>query len=220
MKTVVRMEHQFFFVLAALCCCFCCGIMATEDKDKHPRELPCPPAADIQPCVCTVLDSTTFEIEMDCSSVTSNEQLASIFSRDFPYDNFHYLVIENNNYLKTVRAGDLGQKSFREITISYSSLESVEHNAFMASYETLEYLTIKYTNLRSFPFDEIMGFTLLYTLHLDNNNLMGSPVISSSNLRYLYLNGNPISGVRLISLPYLDNIYLYSTEITNILPGI
>ncbi|KAK3867760.1 hypothetical protein Pcinc_026805 [Petrolisthes cinctipes] len=213
------MVHQIFVLLAALSCCFCCGTLAIENKDQHLRDLPCPPAEDIQPCVCTVLDSSTFDIEMDCSSVTTNDQLASIFSKDFPFKDILSLVIDNNNDLTTIRPGDFGQNTFQEIHISGGRLKTVEYNAFSSSYGTLTDLYITSTNLDSFPFAEIMWFTQLKYLHLENNLLDGFPTLTSSSLQYLYLNGNPINGIELLSLPLLDSIYLYTTAITYLPPG-
>ncbi|KAK3867763.1 hypothetical protein Pcinc_026808 [Petrolisthes cinctipes] len=213
------MVHQIFVLLAALSCCFCCGTLAIENKDQHLRDLPCPPAEDIQPCVCTVIDSSTFDIEMDCSSVTTNDELASIFSKDFPYNDFFSLVIDNNNHLTTIRPGDLGQKTFQEIHISSGSLKTVEYNAFSSSYGTLTDLDITSTNLDYFPFNELNLFTQLDHLDLQNNLLHGSPLLTSSSLRYLYLSGNPIDGIILNSMPFLDNIYLRSTSITYLPPG-
>ncbi|KAK3867762.1 hypothetical protein Pcinc_026807 [Petrolisthes cinctipes] len=213
------MVHHIFVLLAALSCCFCCGTLAIENKDQHFRDLPCPPAEDIQPCVCTVIDSSTFDIEMDCSSVTTNDQLASIFSKDFPYNDFFSLVIENNNHLTTIRLGDLGQKTFQEIHISDGSLKTVEKNAFISSYGTLTYLYIVVTSLDYFPFHELSLFTQLEQLHLENNQLMGSPELSSSTLQLLRLYGNPIDGIELNALPLLEEIDLQSTAITYLDPG-
>ncbi|KAK4318248.1 hypothetical protein Pmani_010742 [Petrolisthes manimaculis] len=213
------MVHQIFVLLAALSCCFCCGTLAIENKDQHLRDLPCPPAEDIQPCVCTVIDSSTYDIEMDCSSVTTNDELASIFSKDFPYNDFFSLVIDNNNHLTTIRPGDFGQKTFQQIHITSGSLQTVYNNAFSSSYDTLTEIDIENTNLDYFPFHELNLFPQLYHLHLENNHLLGSPVLTSSSLGYLYLNGNPIDGIILKTLPLLDSIYLRSTSITHLPPG-
>ncbi|KAK3867761.1 hypothetical protein Pcinc_026806 [Petrolisthes cinctipes] len=213
------MVHRIFVLLAALSCCFCCGTLAIENKDQHLRELPCPPAEDIQPCVCTVIDSSTYDIGMDCSSVTTNDQLASIFSKDFPYNDFFSLVIDNNYDLTTIRPGDLGQKTFQEIYISYGSLITLEYRVFSSSYDTLTYLDIRYTNLDYFPFHELSLFTQLKYLHFENNQFHGSPSLSSSTLRLLHLNGNPIEGFELNVLPLLEEIWLQSTELTYLDPG-
>ncbi|KAK4318247.1 hypothetical protein Pmani_010741 [Petrolisthes manimaculis] len=213
------MVHQIFVLLAALSCCFCCGTLAIENKDQHLRDLPCPPAEDIQPCVCTVIDSSTYDIEMDCSSVTTNDELASIFSKDFPYNGFFSLVIENNYDLTIIRQGDFGQKTFQQIHITSGSLQTVENNAFNSSYDTLREIDVENTNLFYFPFHELNLFTQLYRLDLQNNQLHGSPELTSLSLGYIYLTENPIDGIILNSLPLLDNIYLQSTSITLLPPG-
>ncbi|KAK4318246.1 hypothetical protein Pmani_010740 [Petrolisthes manimaculis] len=213
------MVHQIFVLLAALSCCFCCGTLAIENKDQHLRDLPCPPAEDIQPCVCTVIDSSTYDIEMDCSSVTTNDELASIFSKDFPYNDFFSLEIKNNFHLTTIRPGDFGQKTFQQIHILGGSLKTVEYRVFNSSYDTLTHLDIDNTNLDSFPFTELMLFTQLKYLRLGNNQLHGFPTLTSSSLQYLYLHGNSITGIELNSLPLLEMISLHNNSITYLLPG-
>lgn len=220
---MVRMLHQGFVLLVALCCFFCCGILATEDTEQNLRDLPCPPANDIVPCVCTVLPDG--EMEMDCSSVTSNSQLASIFSETvFSFKDFESFIMDSNYYLTSIKAGDLGVGiTFKTIKIIYGSLNTIENNAFMNSYNTLTHLEIREANLFSFPFNEIVRFTQLITLNLEGNQLFGFPVIGSTTLQYLYLEENlnigQISQTSLANLPSLKEVALWSTGIGYISPG-
>ncbi|KAK4318250.1 hypothetical protein Pmani_010744 [Petrolisthes manimaculis] len=193
--------------------------MATEKTNHHPRDVPCPNAEDISPCVCTVIDASDFDMEMDCSSVSSNTDLARIFSEHFPFNNFYSLIIYNNIHLRTIRAGDLGQISFKRIDIWSGNLQSVETNAFLHSYDTLEYLEISSNMLTAFPYSEISMFNHLTTLNLRSNQLGGIPTVASLTLQSLYLNNNPITGINPSSLPLLYTIGLSFTAITHIPTG-
>ncbi|KAK3867757.1 hypothetical protein Pcinc_026802 [Petrolisthes cinctipes] len=217
-----RMMHEVFVMLVALSCLFDCGIMATEEIKSYPRDLPCPAADDITPCLCTVL--TNGRMEMDCSYVTSNDQLASIFNDAvISMKNFEYFIMDGNNYLNSIRAGDLGVDiTFEKIIITSGTLDTVESEAFMYSYDTLMHLEIRYTYLYSFPFSEIARFNQLAVLDLDNNQLFGFPVLGSVTLKYLDLHHNPLGGISptsLANLPSLEEIFLYETGITHISPG-
>ncbi|KAK3867759.1 hypothetical protein Pcinc_026804 [Petrolisthes cinctipes] len=194
--------------------------MATESKDQDHRELPCPSAVDIYPCVCIIIGGSS--IDMDCSAVTSNSDLARIFSTVFPFPDFESLIINNNHYLITLREGDLGQVTFKRVIITSSSLEIVETNTFLSSHGTLTDLEIVTTNLLSFPFSEIPLFTQLTTLNLQNNQLTGFPVLASMSLQYLYLDINPLGWIAptsLGNLPSLIGVYLSFTKITQIFAG-
>lgn len=203
------------------CCCFCCwGNAAQDERDEQFRNLPCPYAEDIVPCVCTL--GADYEMEMDCSNVTSNSELAQIFGTDFPFPDFGSLVIIDNVNLTTINAGDLGHATFKIIDISYTILERIEYDAFMASYDTLTDLTIEHSKLNFFPFEEIERFTALTSLMLGHNNFEGFPIIGSATLQYLRLSYNPIGHINrtsLVDLPSLVGISLNNAGIQQILPG-
>lgn len=212
--------QKVYVIIAALCCCFGCGIMATEDTGGALRELPCPTAVDIYPCVCIIIGSS--QMEMDCSAVTSNSDLARIFSIVFPFPDFEALIINNNNYLLTIREGDLGQVTFKRVIITSSVLETIETNAFMSSHGTLTDLEVVDTGLFSFPFSEVPLFTHLTSLNLQLNELTGFPVLASTSLQYLYLDINSLGWIAptsLSNLPSLIGIYLSFDEIAQIFPG-
>ncbi|KAK3878698.1 hypothetical protein Pcinc_016682 [Petrolisthes cinctipes] len=216
------MEQQRIVTWVAMLCCCCLGTLAKTEKrtEQQLRALPCPNAADIAPCVCTVLPDNG--MEMDCSSVTSSNELALVFSAEIPFLDFESLTIQNNDAITSLRAGDLGDATFRIITIMGGSLETVVMNAFMSSYHTLTDLTITGTKLNFFPFGEIESFTQLKYLNLENNDITGFPTLASATLRELLLGFNSIGEISLTSLtnlPSLVAIGLHSAEISQILPG-
>lgn len=161
-------------------------------------------------------------MEMDCSAVTSNSDLARIFSSVFPFPDFEALIINNNHYLLTIREGDLGQVTFKRVIITSGALETIETNAFMSSHGTLTDLEIVGTGLFSFPFSEVALFTHLTSLNLQRNKLTGFPVLASTSLHYLSLDINSLGWIAptsLSNLPGLVGIYLSFDEITQIFPG-
>lgn len=90
-------------------------VRATED----PGDLPCPDEQDIYPCVCYI--NAHFVMDLECSAVVSEEQLARVFSIHFPFPDFRQLTIYNNTYLQALRAGALGNATFYEFHITRCS---------------------------------------------------------------------------------------------------
>lgn len=185
-----------------------------------PNGLPCPDASHIFPCVCTVIFDS--EMDMNCSAVQSEEQLARVFSVDFPYPDFHSLTIWGNDHLKVLRAGALGPTSYRRIYIIGGVLDTVEPTALSGSYNTAYDMGFYNNMISVFPFDEISLFTGLYMLFINDNLLTTFPTISSTTLGNLFIYNNPLGAISpgaLQQLPVLTTIDLENTELQEILPG-
>lgn len=171
---------------------------------SDPRDLPCPVAEDILPCVCTVLPD--FQMNMDCSDVLDEDELARVFNTDFPVLDFNCLIMYKNIGIKVLRAGDLGQTTYKEIHITLSHLETVEPNALSGSYQTAGELDFYSNNITLFPFDELNSFTNLSYFYIQNNNLASFPTISSPTLSTLYMDGNPLGSITTSALQHLPNL--------------
>lgn len=198
---------------------------STEDlhgaaKKGAQRQPTCPDASDIFPCVCTVYDEVN--MDMTCSEVTSEFELAQVFSAYFPDPNFTYLRLEDNNNLQVLRDGALGTTTYVHIHITGGVLTEVEENALSGSFATLETLVLNYNSISTFPFHTLSSFTALKSLDMDNNQLQAFPQLVSSTLEYLDLGGNPMEDLppeAFTNTPTLQQVYLYDTEITLLYPG-
>lgn len=187
---------------------------------KEPRELPCPESLDILPCVCTV--NPDYSMDMDCSTVESEQQLSQIFNQHFDFVNFHMLTIEFNYNLNVLREGALGECTFEEIEMHYTSLATVESGALAKSFATARRLTFYSSYISYFPFEEIQSFEHLQQLDLSYNNIFGFPYVRSPTLEYLYLSGNPITDLPTTAFSgttSLRAIGLGSAQLTRIFPG-
>lgn len=200
-------------------------LQQTRENDNvqqagNARDFPCPGETLILPCVCTILDNN--EMDIDCSDVQSEEELAQVFSIDFVFKDFHRLTIIGNDRVKVLRAGALGPTTYKEIIITSSSLEAVEATALSGSYLTATELDFSFNDIVSFPFDEISSFTHLTYFDIGFNNLNTFPVMSSATLATLLMSYNPLGAISpgaLQQLPNLEFIDLENTKIQEIFPG-
>lgn len=160
-------------------------------ESRHARALPCPIPEDILPCTCS--EDVDGAIDMDCSHVESEEQLARVFTATIPFPNFRRLVISQNTHLKSLQRGALGRTSFREIYVMGSVLQEVQEGALNNSHATLTDIRIYSNNLADFPFQELPLFTSLLRLDLNHNDLAYFPVLQSDVLSYVDLGYNHIS---------------------------
>ncbi|XP_068221563.1 oplophorus-luciferin 2-monooxygenase non-catalytic subunit-like [Palaemon carinicauda] len=181
----------------------------------------CPAPEDIFPCTCKEFAYPT--TELTCSDVTSNDQLANIFNKEFRASDFGRLKIENNKHLTTIRPGDLGKASFQEIWITAGILEQVEPLAFAESYETATKIMVFSNHIVSFPFEELPNFIKLESLGVDFNHLTSFPVLQSSSLRFISFQTNDIEGPlpanAFQQLPNISEIDVRGLNLKAILPG-
>ncbi len=154
------------------------------------RVFPCPDDNPILPCVCS--DNPNQTLDMDCSEVTSSDQLAGIFSIHFPFNDFDNLFIKGNPYIRTLRVGDLGDVSFSRIHITSGRLESVVRGALETSYSTLISLDLSGNHVTDFPFDEISSYWHNDELNFRYNALATFQRIQSSTLRSVQMGYNPL----------------------------
>ncbi|XP_069157497.1 oplophorus-luciferin 2-monooxygenase non-catalytic subunit-like [Procambarus clarkii] len=188
---------------------------------KNPGVQICPEAGVIMPCLCTVISDVI--MEMDCSEVDNEEELAGVFNQNFSEFNFFSLIIKNNPHLKVLREGVLGNSAFKHIRIYDGVLEEVQVGALTASASTVTHLDFFKNNLTVFPFNDIPSFTQLQYLDLQYNNLQQLPEISSLTMETLYLSNNPLGSIPLkafANTPAISVIHLAETGIREITPGI
>lgn len=190
---------------------------ATEDALRY---LPCPEPATIHPCVCTVDEDHS--MDMDCSLVQSEDQLARIFSSDIPFTRFRRLVIMNNRNLMALRSGDLGVASFETIFIQGGILEEVLAQTLANSYSSATHIDLNDNRVLDFPFLELPLFTSLRSLKLSMNWLSEFPMLQSSVLQHIELDKNSFDRIPADGFTFLTNvetISLSNNHLQMILPG-
>ncbi|XP_042212961.1 oplophorus-luciferin 2-monooxygenase non-catalytic subunit-like [Homarus americanus] len=176
---------------------------------NYPRKLPCPEDAEILPCVCTFDEN--MHMDLNCSSVESEDQLATILGSSFPFRNFHKLIIEGNDNLVVLRAGVLGSTTYEVFHIIDGVLEEVESGALSGSYSTATEMMFYNNSINSFPWQEMLLFENLHTLHLQENNITRCPKVKSKSLKKLDLARNPFIYLPVTAFsdtPTLQEVYL------------
>ncbi|CAL4101273.1 unnamed protein product [Meganyctiphanes norvegica] len=197
-------------------------VHVTQNSRHQPEyygyEPTCPDAEDIAPCVCTY-NSEENALDLECSSVESEDQLKQIFQSYFPFMNFRSFYIQNNNNIKVLKAGVFNGISFERIIIEHSNLEIIELQALDSCYETLSEIFVHINKMTYFPFDELSHFSKLSYLFIEENSLSMIPANAFNGLTALeliYIWGNHANIVGTFKdLPSLQQINLASNVLTN-----
>lgn len=180
----------------------------------------CPDPQDIFPCVCT--NYSLSNMQMDCSGVVDEAQLAAAFTAYFPVTNFKDFIIRNNPWLRELRDGALGNITFQKFFVMYAALQTVEDNALAASYSTAISLQFLHNNISTFPFQALPMFTQVTLLDLSYNRVDQFPVLNSSTLETIHLNNNPLNVLPVtafVDTPALSIIYLEEIGLQDIASG-
>lgn len=184
------------------------------------RSLPCPDPMDIYPCVCTADED--HNMDMDCSLVESEDQLARIFSSNIPFTKFRRLVIMNNRHLKALQSEDLGVASFETIFIQGGILEEVLAQALSNSFSSATYIDLQDNRVSEFPFQELPLFSSLRSLKLSMNWLSDFPALQSSVLQHIELDKNSFNRIPADGFTFLTNVETISfsnNHLQMIMPG-
>ncbi|XP_071532323.1 oplophorus-luciferin 2-monooxygenase non-catalytic subunit-like [Panulirus ornatus] len=211
--------QERLFILAV---CLIGGGLCSSANSVHldSKDWPCPPPNDILPCVC--FTDADHRLEMDCSAVTDNAELARVFATHFTFTDYDTLFITPATPpagLTALEYSVFGEVSFRHVNISNTKIRTVEDGVFDRSYLTLETLVLADNEIRSFPFYSIQYFKILRALHLEYNEIRVFDDIWSDSLEVLSLAGNQglsISSTAFISATELKELYLYDSQIRNI----
>ncbi|XP_050731153.1 oplophorus-luciferin 2-monooxygenase non-catalytic subunit-like [Eriocheir sinensis] len=167
---------------------------ASEAFVAEPKnDFPCPNALDISPCVCTQVD---LKLNLDCSRVSDDAQLAEVFQANFPFNNFSMLTIFANPEEPRINILDLGLDIFQDVTfaniyISHTNLEYIYPTAFDKSAPRLETLIVTDSFLVLFPFDLVDYAPHLTDLRVFKNSLIHMSEMSSDTLTHLDVAYNP-----------------------------
>lgn len=182
----------------------------------------CPDPEEFYPCICTVPGNIV--TDLDCSGVESEDQLAEKMSYNFINPHFRYFNIDNNTYIKTLRAGDLGHNTFQTIYIRNGDIEAVEAGALTAQVDSLAVLDFRHDSyLSSFPFEDLTAFTGLRELAFPFCHFDSFPSLMSASLEYLDLSYNPLGELPTTAFsatPLLNQLFLPGVGLQDISPGI
>jgi len=208
---------RFHLLFSSLLLCIAGGCSGTLAAEGDLRVIPCPHPQDIFPCVCSVHEANV--MDMDCSEVENEDQLARVFSATFPFTKFRKLTIDKNSNVKVLRDGDLGVASFTEIIIANGKLEEVQAKALSQSYSTVTSLSLYNNEISTFPFEDLQRFTSLGRLNLYDNKLTKIPTLMSDSITYLSLGNNLINEIPVLGLPYLQEFYGNRNDVEQIMTG-
>lgn len=197
---------------------------AVLHESVEATSLGCPDDSDIDPCTCTV-DSTTADINMDCSNVLTETELSRIFGADFIFPDLNELVIQGTATdpvpIKTLEADTFGIVSFKHVTISNTELNHVDLLAFANSFPTIETMDFSNNQLDFFPFEILVDCKKLTTLHVENNVLVHVSLLHSESLLFFDASGNrelKYEDEVFQNAPMLQDINLSNTNLGHIAP--
>ncbi|CAL4202658.1 unnamed protein product, partial [Meganyctiphanes norvegica] len=158
------------------------------------------------------------DMDLECSSVVSEEQLKHIFKADFPLKNFREIRIVDNNTLKVLEASVFHGISFEIIYIIHNNLEVIESQALNSCYENATEIVVSYNKITSFSFDELSQYPKLSHFGISSNSLNVIPADAFHGLtalEHLYISDNNADIVGSFQeLPNLHDIRLDHNNIT------
>nr|ANG56300.1 leucine rich repeat only protein [Eriocheir sinensis] len=179
--------------LLLLCTATLTQAAPNESLAEPKNDFPCPDVIAISPCVCTQVG---LELNLDCSRVTSDNQLAGVFKADFPFNNFSMLTIVADSDAPRINIVSLDADTFQDVSfvnihITHTNLQFIYPTALDKSAPRLETIIVTDSFLELFPFDLVDYAPLLTDLRVFRNNLIYMSEMSSDTLRHLDVAYNP-----------------------------
>ncbi|CAL4176288.1 unnamed protein product, partial [Meganyctiphanes norvegica] len=150
------------------------GVDIVEGIEIAPKNEFCPEISAILPCICTHKSDENLT-DIDCSEVTSENELRKVFNSTFPTKNFDKFIILNNDHLKVLESGVFNGITFEEFFIQNSQIENIEIDAFNDSFATAYMIVLLGNKIQDFPFNVLHNFSNLTYLNLNFNPLGSIP---------------------------------------------
>jgi len=175
------------------CLAFCGPLVISAHPS--PRSFPCPEPEDIAPCLCTAL--TNGELVLDCSKVSSDEQLASVFQQHFPVTNFNSFLLLDNTHITNI-GNDFNEVTFQDVSLNYvPNLLHVSNFLFESSKNTLQQIYIFNSKLseETFPIWEIDRLTNLFALQIHQSHFKALPQLNSKTLEIFEVTNANVSSL-------------------------
>lgn len=164
-----------------------------SDLSQARGAYPCPNVTAIAPCTCSDVNNI---LHLDCSAVTSDTQLQSVFKAYFPFEIYGSLSIIAKPSASRIPINFLSEDifqnvTFANITISHTALTFIHPNVFDKSASRLENLFITDSFISVFPFDVVDKAPILKDIRVFRNEIIHLPEMTSANLTYLHIGYNP-----------------------------
>ncbi|XP_063861441.1 oplophorus-luciferin 2-monooxygenase non-catalytic subunit-like [Scylla paramamosain] len=196
-----------------------------EESDPSQAHLekgwPCPNITEIDPCVCI---RNGYILSLDCSKVTNEAQLQTVFKAYFPFENFTLLTIvakpsEPRIDIKSLSADIFQNVTFANIRISHTNLGFIHPTVFDKCAPHLETLAVTDSFITIFPFEVVDIAPLLTDLRVFRNNIIHVPEMTSDSLNYLHIAYNP--GIQFgdhafEALPNLEYLVANDIDLTHV----
>lgn len=193
---------------------FICGFTA-KGMAFSVRAVACPDSFLITPCVCTLTDN---QIDLTCAGLTSLKSLTDIFSRAFPTNDLHSIVISGSQ-LGPLPNDVFNGKSFEIVSFLNNRLTSFDNSGiFSSSQSRLTSLTVRQdTDDWFFNVANVQGYNLLLELELSGYKMTLQGTLSSSSLTSLTLRSDLLANLpSLGALPALSILNLDGSYIDNL----
>ena len=153
------------------------------------RVFPCPEAHDIAPCVCTIDEE--LQLTIDCTNITDNEELNSVFRRDFPVTTFHeFRMVNPLGDFNELQANCFGNVTFERIYMDGANISLVSQYALASSESRLNYIFINggFLTEDTFPWGYLDEYIDLDTLSITyQHQLTWLPKMVSASMTYFGL---------------------------------
>ncbi|XP_045601374.2 oplophorus-luciferin 2-monooxygenase non-catalytic subunit [Procambarus clarkii] len=187
-------------------------------QDDKVRKFPCPDDDEISPCTCTY----NITIDLRCSNLTSEEELASAFQASFPINRVNSFVLEYSNI--SVLSDDVfGDLAFGSVRLDSNNLTTVGSDVFKNSYNFMEefYMYEEDSDVMyDWPLGNIESFIKMKTIDVsgpyDTVSVLTSKTLTSATLSLYYLTS--LAEDMFSGAPNLVNIGLTNTPLKTI-PG-
>lgn len=186
-------------------------------------DFPCPVEADIVPCVC-YLDADN-NIDLDCTAVESEEQLANVFQQEFPFKALRGFNMSENSDIR-VLDNVLNGISFTSIDLSPGpfALEAISDYFLLSIKETLSSIDIFASQLTSsqFPYAILDEMTKIDHVHIHGSQITWMPKILLPNVTVLYFDNGLTDYIEEGTFPvYADAMILgiQSNVVETVEPG-
>lgn len=180
----------------------------------------CPSSFLITPCSCSLKEGQL--PDLTCNGISNLRSLSDIFSRKFPTNEFHEIVVSGSR-LGPLPNNVFQDKSFQVIRFSMNRLTSFSNKRIFSSSQSrlTNLIVIQETDQWTFDFDNIANFDKLSNLQLIGDEMKLTGTVRSSSLESLNLVSYSMTEFpRLGDLPSLQNLDLDANAIATLPPNL
>lgn len=217
------MGNQRVLLLLLLLSTFSSLCVFGETSGEDRADFPCPFAEDIAPCICSIDED--HNIDLDCTNIESDAQLANVFQQDFPIKQLQGFYMTENLALRAL-GNVLNGVSFERIDIHPGPFElAVISDYFLLDCkDTLSFFRLDGSNLISggFPFSTLDEMEDLEMLTIMGNNFTWIPKLYGpkiTDLRFIDGRTETIEPGTFDELLSLRLLGLYHNAIAELVPS-